>query len=118
VEGPVNSPEELFLRNAFGSELPARCLAVLFRPGNSRLLADLRANIRCALERLSFRERSILEMRCGLGDGYVYTLAQVGYVFRLTRERIRQIQAKAFRKVRLRGDKLWRFLQKVSQRGE
>ena len=98
--------------------LPPRLLAVLFRPGNARLQTELRPHIRCALGRLSFRERSILEMRFGLGDGYAYTLAQTGFVFRLTRERIRQIQAKALRKLRHRSDELQCFLRRATAAAE
>jgi RNA polymerase primary sigma factor len=115
--GFVDSPEELFLRNALGGTLPPRSLAAVFQPGKARLLPELRSHIRCALNRLSFRERSVLEMRFGLGDGYVYTLAQAGFVFRLTRERVRQIQAKALRKFCHRSDELQRFLRQVSKSG-
>ncbi len=64
------------------------------------------------MDTLSYRERGILEMRYGLGDGHSYTLAQAGQVFHLTRERIRQIQAKALRKLRhpTRSDQLRSFL--------
>jgi RNA polymerase primary sigma factor len=48
----------------------------------------------------SYREREIINMRFGLGDGYSYTLEQVGVVFSVTRERIRQIEGKALRTLR------------------
>ncbi|MBR5160990.1 MAG: RNA polymerase subunit sigma-70, partial [Thermoguttaceae bacterium] len=43
--------------------------------------------------------REIIKLRYGLGDGYSYTLEEVGQIFRVTRERIRQIEAKAVRKL-------------------
>ena len=49
---------------------------------------------------LSERERKVLELRFGLGDGNIRTLEEVGQQFRVTRERIRQIEAKALRKMR------------------
>ncbi|MGD0350229.1 MAG: RNA polymerase sigma factor RpoD [Verrucomicrobiota bacterium] len=49
---------------------------------------------------LSDRERKVLELRFGLGDGYARTLEEVGQQFQVTRERIRQIEAKALRKMR------------------
>lgn len=49
---------------------------------------------------LSYREREVLRMRYGLADGQARTLEEVGLVFRVTRERIRQIEAKALRKLR------------------
>jgi RNA polymerase primary sigma factor len=52
------------------------------------------------LSSLSERERKVLELRFGLGDGYSRTLEEVGRQFRVTRERIRQIEAKALRKMR------------------
>ncbi len=52
------------------------------------------------LESLTDRERKVLELRFGLGDGYSRTLEEVGKQFKVTRERIRQIEAKALRKMR------------------
>jgi len=52
------------------------------------------------LSSLSERERKVLELRFGLGDGYPRTLEEVGRQFKVTRERIRQIEAKALRKMR------------------
>jgi RNA polymerase primary sigma factor len=52
------------------------------------------------LSSLSERERRVLELRFGLGDGYSRTLEEVGRQFKVTRERIRQIEAKALRKMR------------------
>ena len=48
---------------------------------------------------LSYREREILRLRFGLADGYSYTLEEVGKIFSVTRERVRQIEAKAVRKL-------------------
>jgi RNA polymerase primary sigma factor len=51
------------------------------------------------LRGLTYREREIIKLRFGLGDGYEYTLDQCGQIFKVTRERIRQIEAKAFKKI-------------------
>ncbi len=51
------------------------------------------------LQTLTFREREIIRLRYGLGDGYTYTLEEVGRIFHVTRERVRQIEAKAVRKL-------------------
>ncbi|MCR5165312.1 MAG: sigma-70 family RNA polymerase sigma factor [Thermoguttaceae bacterium] len=59
----------------------------------------LRNTLRDVLETLSYREREIIKLRYGLGDGYSYTLEEVGHIFNVTRERIRQIEAKAVRKL-------------------
>ena len=60
----------------------------------------LREQIQNALAVLSEREREVLEMRFGLLDGKDHTLEEVGQAFNVTRERIRQIEAKALRKLR------------------
>lgn len=59
----------------------------------------LRMRINSVLKTLSYREREIIKLRYGLGDGYSYTLEEVGHIFKVTRERIRQIEAKAVRKL-------------------
>ena len=59
----------------------------------------LRGRIDHVLKTLSYREREIIKLRYGLGDGYSYTLEEVGHIFKVTRERIRQIEAKAVRKL-------------------
>ena len=61
------------------------------------LLKDKLSAVLCSLTE---RERKVLELRFGLGDGYPRTLEEVGRQFRVTRERIRQIEAKALRKMR------------------
>ena len=60
----------------------------------------LKAQISEALGTLSDRERKVLELRFGLVDGKTRTLEEVGEQFKVTRERIRQIEAKALRKLR------------------
>ncbi len=60
----------------------------------------LKEQVRGALAVLSDREREVLEMRFGLKDGQEHTLEEVGKHFGVTRERIRQIEAKALRKLR------------------
>jgi RNA polymerase primary sigma factor len=59
----------------------------------------LKNRITNVLKSLSYREREIIKLRYGLGDGYSYTLEEVGHIFKVTRERIRQIEAKAVRKL-------------------
>jgi RNA polymerase primary sigma factor len=59
----------------------------------------LKSRIGKVLKTLSYREREIIKLRYGLGDGYSYTLEEVGHIFKVTRERIRQIEAKAVRKL-------------------
>jgi len=61
------------------------------------LLRDKLGDVLCSLTE---RERKVLELRFGLGDGNARTLEEVGSQFRVTRERIRQIEAKALRKMR------------------
>ena len=59
----------------------------------------LKSRIEEAMETLNYREREILRLRYGLADGYSYTLEEVGKIFSVTRERVRQIESKAVRKL-------------------
>ena len=96
------APEERLLRAVFGTELAEAGLAAAFAAPTESVARQLEDRIRAGLESLSYRERGVIEMRFGLGDGCVYTLAQAGYVFDLTRERIRQIQTRGLRRLRAR----------------
>jgi RNA polymerase primary sigma factor len=60
---------------------------------------SLKDGLSDVLDELSYREREILKLRYGLVDGYAYTLEEVGQIFAVTRERVRQIEAKAVRKL-------------------
>ena len=79
---------------------------------NQELLKDRLADV---LASLNHREREILRMRYGLTDGYAYTLEEVGKIFSVTRERVRQIEAKAVRKLQqpYRSRDLLGFLDRV-----
>ena len=72
----------------------------------------LRERINLILKTLSYREREIVKLRYGIGDGYTYTLEEVGRIFKVTRERVRQVEAKAIRKMQhpVRSRKLEGFL--------
>jgi RNA polymerase primary sigma factor len=76
----------------------------------------LKERIDDVLSTLTFREREIVKLRYGIGDGYTYTLEEVGRIFRVTRERVRQIEAKAVRKLRhpVRARQLASFLDGVT----
>ncbi len=72
----------------------------------------LKERIDSVLKTLSYREREIIKLRYGIGDGYTYTLEEVGRIFKVTRERVRQVEAKAIRKLQhpVRARKLEGFL--------
>jgi RNA polymerase primary sigma factor len=78
--------------------------------------AILRDKIESLLKTLTYREREIVRLRYGLGDGYTYTLEEVGRIFKVTRERVRQIEAKALRKLQnpVRAKQLEGFLRSVA----
>ncbi|MCR1839436.1 RNA polymerase sigma factor RpoD [Murimonas intestini] len=69
-------------------------------PADSAAFSMLRAELGTALESLTDRERQVVQLRFGLIDGRARTLEEVGKEFNVTRERIRQIEAKALRKLR------------------
>jgi RNA polymerase primary sigma factor len=69
-------------------------------PSDMASYSLLKEKLNDVLDTLTERERKVLQLRFGLGDGYCRTLEEVGRQFRVTRERIRQIEAKALRKMR------------------
>ncbi|HMP04117.1 MAG TPA: RNA polymerase sigma factor RpoD, partial [Gemmatales bacterium] len=81
-------------------------------PVNAATHEMLKDKIDHVLKTLTYREREIIKLRYGLGDGYTYTLEEVGRIFKVTRERVRQIEAKAVRKLQhpVRSRKLEGFL--------
>ena len=93
LETPVGAEESSIIGDFIEDEtVPA--------PSDAASHQLLREQVRSALEALTEREREVLEMRFGLKDGQDHTLEEVGQHFRVTRERIRQIEAKALRKLR------------------
>ena len=84
-------------------------------PVNSATQEMLKDKIDDVLKTLTYREREIIKLRYGLGDGYTYTLEEVGRIFKVTRERVRQIEAKAVRKLQhpVRSRQLRGFLEGV-----
>jgi RNA polymerase primary sigma factor len=76
----------------------------------------LKDKIDTVLKTLTYREREIIKLRYGLGDGYTYTLEEVGRIFKVTRERVRQIEAKAVRKLQhpVRSKQLQGFLEGIA----
>jgi RNA polymerase primary sigma factor len=81
-------------------------------PVQSAAQEMLKDRIDEVLKTLTYREREIIKLRYGIGDGYTYTLEEVGRIFKVTRERVRQVEAKAIRKLQhpVRARKLEGFL--------
>ena len=96
--------KEILLRVMYGSEISAEARALS--------LPDIKKALENLLSTLTFREREIIKLRYGIGDGNTYTLEEVGRQFKVTRERVRQIEAKAIRKLKhpVRGRRLEGFL--------
>ncbi len=93
LETPVGAEESSLLGDFIEDEtIPA--------PSDAASHQLLKEQVHNALSALTDREREVLEMRFGLKDGQDHTLEEVGQHFRVTRERIRQIEAKALRKLR------------------
>ena len=85
-------------------------------PVQSATQEMLKDRIDQVLKTLTYREREIIKLRYGIGDGYTYTLEEVGRIFKVTRERVRQVEAKAIRKLQhpVRARKLEGFLDNKS----
>lgn len=94
LESPVGEDEE---DSTLGEFIEDEKAITPSQTAARRLLKDWLIQI---LDTLSPRERKILDMRFGLSDGITHTLEEVGKEFRVTRERIRQIEAKALQKIR------------------
>ena len=92
LDRPVGESED----NSFGELIEDNTFDNPLRLANHGLL---RTKIDELLKTLTYREREIIRLRYGLDDGYTYTLEEVGRIFRVTRERVRQIEAKALRKL-------------------
>jgi len=93
LQSPVGDGED----TSFGDFIEDKTTESPSEVTSFSLLKDKLSDV---LSSLSERERKVLELRFGLGDGYSRTLEEVGRQFRVTRERIRQIEAKALRKMR------------------
>ncbi|AQT68545.1 Sigma-A [Anaerohalosphaera lusitana] len=85
-------------------------------PVQSATQEMLKERIDDVLKTLTYREREIIKLRYGIGDGYTYTLEEVGRIFKVTRERVRQVEAKAIRKLQhpVRSRKLEGFVDQKS----
>ena len=81
-------------------------------PSDAAAQDMLKHRIEQVLKTLTYREREIIKLRYGIGDGYTYTLEEVGRIFKVTRERVRQVEAKAIHKLQhpVRARKLQGFV--------
>ncbi|HVB19969.1 MAG TPA: sigma-70 family RNA polymerase sigma factor [Candidatus Paceibacterota bacterium] len=96
LENPVGSDDDE--KSTLGDFIPDDKIPSPVQESSERILAE---QVRAILNDLSPKERKILEMRHGLMDGIYHTLEEVGREFGVTRERIRQIEAKALEKIRI-----------------
>jgi RNA polymerase primary sigma factor len=92
LDRPIGEGED----GCFGEFVPDTGTEAPHKLANNGLL---RERIEELLKTLTFREREIIRLRYGLADGYSYTLEEVGRIFKVTRERVRQIEAKAVAKL-------------------
>jgi RNA polymerase primary sigma factor len=109
LDRPVGEGED----NAFGEFVEDTSSDNPVRSATNGLLRD---RIESLLKTLTFREREIIRLRYGLTDGYSYTLEEVGRIFKVTRERVRQIEAKAVAKMQnpVRAQQLEGFLKQAA----
>jgi RNA polymerase primary sigma factor len=92
LDRPVGESEDSYFGDFIEDE-------TIESPVNAATNEMLKDKIESVLKTLTYREREIIKLRYGLGDGYTYTLEEVGRIFKVTRERVRQIEAKAVRKL-------------------
>ena len=105
LDRPVGESEDSY----FGDFIPDEKAEDPVSSATQEMLKD---KIEQVLKTLTYREREIIKLRYGIGDGYTYTLEEVGRIFKVTRERVRQVEAKAIRKLQhpVRARKLEGFL--------
>ncbi|MFA5793862.1 MAG: RNA polymerase sigma factor RpoD [Candidatus Brocadiia bacterium] len=92
LDSPIGSSDDTY----FGDFIEDQRVESPVKLATHKILKEKISNV---LNTLSFREREILKLRYGIGTGYNYTLEEVGKIFKVTRERVRQIEAKAIRKL-------------------
>ena len=109
LDRPVGESED----SAFGEFIEDNATQSPIRSASQEMLREKIAGL---LKTLTYREREIIRLRYGLGDGYTYTLEEVGRIFKVTRERVRQIEAKAVRKLQnpVRSKQLEGFLEGIA----
>ena len=105
LDKPVGESEDSY----FGDFIEDETAESPIETAGTEMLKD---RIEEVLKTLTYREREIIKLRYGIGDGYTYTLEEVGRIFKVTRERVRQVEAKAIRKLQhpVRARKLEGFL--------
>jgi len=106
LDKPVGESEDSY----FGDFIEDETAESPIETAGTEMLKD---RIEEVLKTLTYREREIIKLRYGIGDGYTYTLEEVGRIFKVTRERVRQVEAKAIRKLQhpVRARKLEGFLE-------
>ena len=105
LDRPIGESEDSY----FGDFIEDESVESPVQSATQEMLKD---RIDHVLKTLTYREREIIKLRYGIGDGYTYTLEEVGRIFKVTRERVRQVEAKAIRKLQhpVRSRKLEGFL--------
>jgi len=105
LDRPVGDGEDSYFGDFIEDESQAA-------PSDTASSEMLRSRIEAVLRTLTYREREIIKLRYGIGDGYTYTLEEVGRIFKVTRERVRQVENKALRKLQhpIRSRKLRGFV--------
>jgi len=106
LDRPIGDSEDSY----FGDFIEDKRVESPVHSAAHRMLKD---KIEEVLQTLNYREREIIKLRYGIGDGYTYTLEEVGRIFKVTRERVRQIEAKAVMKLQhpIRARRLEGFLE-------
>ncbi len=106
LDRPIGESEDSY----FGDFIEDESVDSPVKSATQEMLKD---RIDTVLKTLTYREREIIKLRYGIGDGYTYTLEEVGRIFKVTRERVRQVEAKAIRKLQhpVRSRKLEGFLE-------
>ncbi len=107
LETPIGSEDETSLGDLIADEVSET-------PYEAASESMLKRDVNAALDTLTSREKLVLQLRFGLGNGHQHTLAEVGEQLQISRERVRQIENEALQKLRrLDGDRLYAYHQEL-----
>lgn len=110
AQGSGNAEQSLVRALFAPSELSPRAMALVFGPEGEMIRKELRSHIDDALDALGYRERGLLEMLHGLGDGHAYSPAEVAAVFGIPPDRVDATHALALAALRSQMGSLRRFI--------
>ena len=114
AQGSGNAEQSLVRVVFEPSELSPRAMALVFGPEGEMIRKELRSYINDALDALGYRERGLIEMLHGLGDGHAYSPDEVAAVFQIPLKHVSRAHAAALAELRRHADELRLFINRLT----